>query len=200
MSYNPAFGTPPPNPPNNLFNFPVKNNRLQLPDMLFDIDSLNLESLPDEINYYGRVFMRKNNTDMTFIFRYKSFLVFHDRINKYDVQHCFDLEVFPWIVDKLTEFQRKKTETINLVCEKRVINENKISLIRVVGRRAGEEGFWLRDYSRESKTSAEIGITNDKGQSFVEQYLSDYGLYEKKGIQVLKVALEDLILQGLINV
>ncbi|NNM60033.1 MAG: hypothetical protein HKM04_09495 [Legionellales bacterium] len=186
--YNPLFGTPSPITPQNPFEFKIKNNRIQYPDIFFDIDALDLANLPPDLEYFGQFGIYRNYSDCLVIFRYKDQLLFHKRRSMMDHQVSFPWNTLYWLIEVLNSFHPDNKNIINLVSKKKTIDEHQLALISITGDEPGEEGFWLRDYDRIDPSSVIMGC-RDIRYAFIEIYLSEFGIFEDHGLVILKKAL-----------
>ena len=192
--YNPLFGEPPTEPPKQrsdvALSFKLKNNRIQFPSVILDIDALDLEHLPPHIRYYGQFRNNPYTDDQLVVFRYYDKLLLHARDLYGDIQMVFLWETIDWITDLFERMQGTQGDFLNLFKHTHTIRGHEMALISILGDKPGTEGFWLRDYDAVCPTALAYGGT-DKRDIFVEAYFSNYGLFTQGGIAILRKAAQD---------
>ena len=191
--YNPLFGEPPKTEPqreNTTLTFKLKNNRIQFPSVILDIDALDLEHLPPHIRYYGQFRNDPYKDARLIVFRYYDKLLFHARNAYGDTQKVFLWETIDWITDLFEHMQETQGGFLNLFKHTHTIRSHEMALISILGDEPGTEGFWLRDYDAVCPTLLAYGRTG-RNRNFVCAYFSNYGLFTQGGVAILRKAAQD---------
>jgi len=187
---NILFGEPPEKTPlSNHRNLPLLNNRKQYPDIILNIDELNIDNLPVHIRYYGLFNNSPNAKNRVIVFRYYDHLLFHNRDYDSDSQSIFPWEAIYWLVECTRNLN--PSLSINLSQTTQKINEHQLALLKIMGDKAEQAGYLLRDYDGINRTAVFFGCI-EKKDIFVEQYFSNYGLLEQNGLKILQKAAADM--------
>lgn len=199
-----SFGKPPEQAPiHNPRHLSIKNNRLQYPGVIIDIDDLFLSNLPSNLRLYGQFFQNNTNEteDRIIVFKYEEKWLFHRRTPYSDKQVIFPLDVLPWFYELAQAFFYEDAKKLRQLGHVKTVEECQFMLMEVgmENDASDEPGCML--YKVDSIESDKRLQNEDHQQRFSPAlFLSYIGLFEQEGITVLEKALTNRPLSSLKNI